>query len=64
MTMRRTMDDYPPCAFCKKPDSGMHVDNYHRETPLCEECYYDPVRAKATASNPDDPESWWNSARH
>jgi len=49
------MDDYPPCAFCKKPDSGMHVDNYHRETPLCEECYYVPLRAKATASNPDDP---------
>jgi hypothetical protein len=58
------MDDYPRCAFCKKRDSDMHVDEYHRFTPLCEECYYDPVRAKATASNPDDPKSWWNRARY
>jgi hypothetical protein len=37
------------------------VDKYHRLTPLCGDCYAHPATAKATASNPNDPESWWNN---
>jgi hypothetical protein len=52
------------CTYCREPSAGpMHVDKYHRFAPLCGDCYYDPVAAKATASNPDDPTSWWNSAK-
>jgi hypothetical protein len=40
------------------------VDMYHRLTPLCSECYYDPAIAKRTASNPDDPSSWWNKSEY
>jgi hypothetical protein len=48
------------CCFCGARDKPLHVDDYHRLTPLCDDCYYDPEKAKATASDPDDPEAWWN----
>jgi hypothetical protein len=50
------------CASCGKSFDGdsPHVDQYHRETPLCTECYHDPKAARATASTKDDPMSWWN----
>jgi hypothetical protein len=52
------------CASCGVlfvvNDLTPHSDSYHADTMLCGECYADPVRAKATASNPDDPTSWWN----
>jgi hypothetical protein len=49
------------CTYCRRPFAGpAHVDRYHRFTPLCGDCYCDPVAAKATASNPNDPTSWWN----
>jgi hypothetical protein len=52
------------CAHCKVKFGGQplaipHYDAYHRK-PLCQKCYCDPVIARATASNPDDPNSWWN----
>jgi hypothetical protein len=52
------------CSYCGKPFDGpecvAHVDDYHRLTPLCGECYANPVAAKATASDPENPTSWWN----
>lgn len=48
------------CAFCGA-HGILHVDKYHRLTPLCGDCYAHPATAKATASNPNDPESWWNN---
>jgi hypothetical protein len=48
------------CCFCGVRDKFLHVDKYHRLTPLCGDCYHDPKIAKATASDPDDPSSWWN----
>jgi hypothetical protein len=54
------------CASCSRPftaDRPACVDKYHRTNPICSECYKDPVRAKATADNPDDPLSWWNKPR-
>jgi hypothetical protein len=48
------------CSFCGALGKNLHVDPYHHLTPLCGDCYADPKKAKATASNPDDPRSWWN----
>jgi hypothetical protein len=56
----------PRCAYCGlefgSKGGGVipHTDKYHRENALCGQCYQNPVAAKATASEPDDPESWWN----
>ena len=49
------------CSGCGCEFHGpRHVDRYHRFWPLCTDCYYNPAIAKRTASNPDDPSSWWN----
>jgi hypothetical protein len=52
------------CAYCGVEfgdDIVSHTDDYHRRTrTLCGRCYENPVAAKATASDPDDPDSWWN----
>jgi hypothetical protein len=58
------MDKPTRCAHCKtkfskQPFIYRCVDQYHRK-PLCQKCYHDPTIARATASNPDDPSSWWN----
>jgi len=38
------------CTYCDKPlRDGAHVDEVHRFTPLCGECYADPHRRKVTA---------------
>jgi hypothetical protein len=49
------------CSFCGAQGKNLHVDDYHQQTPLCGDCYRDAKKAKATASNPDDPISWWNA---
>jgi hypothetical protein len=52
------------CHGCGCYGEVLHVDRYHRLTPLCSECYYDPAIAKRTASNPDDPSCWWNKSEY
>jgi hypothetical protein len=47
------------CACCSG-DGATYVDRYHRLSPLFGKCYGDPVKAKATASEPNDPSSWWS----
>lgn len=40
------------CAYCGKKfgrNRMAHVDDHHRFTALCEECYYDSERWEATA---------------
>jgi hypothetical protein len=59
---QKAMMDY--CHGCGCGGKILHVDMYHRLTPLCTDCYYDPIIAKRTASNPDDPESWWNKPEY
>ena len=49
------------CASCFGPADPPHTDKYHRgDRALCGECYVDPQRARDTATDPDDPTSWWN----
>jgi hypothetical protein len=48
------------CTYCGNPTDRPCVDEYHRAAPLCPDCFHNPQIAKLTASNPDDPASWWN----
>jgi hypothetical protein len=58
--------DTNSCAYCGVPFEGIvggNVDKYHRAAPLCDTCYGDHARCRATESA-YDPTSFWNKTVH